>query len=242
MFLLTNIETDKPLTVHHEGEQRVLCGCGKVSREQKTHAKYYAFTGIPVNPRNFTELKVLLFEKPTPEPAKDSQDIRMQSISSQEIPRKRRIITIKTQVLPVLNENASRPKDFYHLDCMFSEDVLYEARNYEGNVHNCMRCCENTVIRNLGSLLLFILGDMHCAIPKAVAATFSAANSFERDRLMVLILILMLMGNDWQVSLENIPFHTRKLREFLMVIGCRISRGVAILCKKPKHKIQKRQL
>lgn len=243
MFLMTNIKTKKPLQIAVVCSRTILKSKTKMSREAITPVCYFAFAGDKIKPSSFVPLKVFTFETTRPQAVEKQLQARVSDAKAmRSLPAKSRRVVLESQVLPELDRSAASPKDFYRLELMFPPEVIDEAARYNGPVDPHIVECKDIMKRNIINGLLRLLDPEPKYVLKSLKVLVGhRVDQWKRDRVTVLALILLLMVNNWKLKLENVPLKTKKLREFLSLVGCKIVNGTAILCREPRFET-KRQL
>lgn len=239
---MTNIKTKKPLQITVVCNRTVLRSKNKTSREAITPVRYFSFTGDEIKPLSFVPLKVFTFET-TRSKGIDEQQTRVSDTNgTRNLSAKSRKVVLESQVLPELNRNATSPKDFYQLDLMFPAEVIEEAAKYKGPVDPLIMECKDIEKRNIINGLLRLLDPKPKYVLKSLKMLVGhRIDEWKRDKVTVLVLILLLMINNWSFKLESIPLKTKKLNVFLGLIGCKVVDGTAVLCREPRFET-KRQL
>eukprot|EP00866_Antonospora_locustae_P000390 jgi/Antlo1/390/2599 len=102
--------------------------------------------------------------------------------------------------------------------------------------------CKDIEKRNIINGLLRLLDPKPKYVLKSLKMLVGhRIDEWKRDKVTVLVLILLLMINNWSFKLESIPLKTKKLNVFLGLIGCKVVDGTAVLCREPRFET-KRQL
>lgn len=240
MFLITNIKTKKPLQVKVVCSRTTLRSRSKTSREAITPVRYFAFAGDEIKPSSFVPLKVFTFETIRHKEEEQLQARDSGAKSARSLTAKGTKLVLESQVLPELNRNATKPKDFYQLDLMFPAEVIKEAAAYKGPVDPLVLEYKDIEKRNIINGLLRLLDPKPKYVLKSLKMLVgNRVDEWKRDRVIVLVLILLLMVNGWKLKLERLPLKTKKLRLFLSLIGCKIADGTAVLCKEPRFETQR---
>lgn len=242
MFLLTNIKSKKPIKIKKKCNRTLLMAGRKVAQEHVAPVQYFAFEGDEIRPESFIPLQTFTFELERP----SENFVQQDSSAAQDPPKKqhwpKREVLIESQVLPPLKKDARKPCDFYDLETMFSEDVLREAASYKGEVDPSLSKYKNVVFRSIAnSLLSQLRGEPKCPI-RSLKRCVDMRTELGRDRVLVLLLVLLLMLNDWELQICEIPLKTKRLKALLLAIGCKVSKGVATLAKAPQGAVRKRLL
>lgn len=241
MFLITNIKTKKPLQITVVCSRTILRSKSKTSREAITPVRYFVFAGDEIKPPNFVPLKVFTFETIRPKEKEEQLQTRDSGAkNTRSLSVKSRKLVLESQVLPELNRNAARPKDFYQLDLMFPAEVIEEASAYKGPVDPLVVECKDIQKRNIINGLLRLLDPKPKYVLKSLKMLVGhRVDEWKRDKVTVLALILLLMVNGWKLKLERLPLKTKKLKLFLSLIGCKVVDGTAVLCKEPRFETQR---
>lgn len=239
--MMTNIKTKKPLRITVVCSRTTLQSKNKTSREAITPVRYFAFAGHDIKPSKFIPLKVFTFELiRRNETEEQLQACAPAAKSATKHAVKGKSIVLESQVLPELDKSATKPMDFYRMDLMFTTEVMEEAAQYVGSVDPSIAECKDAQKRNIINGLLRLLDPKPKYVLKSLKALVGhRVDEWARDKIVVMILILLLMVNDWKLKLDKIPLKTKKLRVLLGLVGCRIVDEVAVLCRKPRFETRK---